>query len=189
MEDIVLVGFGGHAKSVADTIETLGKYRIIGYTDVQKADTDYLYLGADECLQQVFEKGVTNAVVSVGYIGHGDIREKLYEYLKKIGFNLPSIIDSSAIVSNKAVVEEGVFIGKGAVINSEANIKKMAIINTKAIIEHESVIGEFSHIAVGAVVCGHVNVGKCAFVGANATIIQNQTIQDNKIVPAGFVVR
>lgn len=184
-----MVGFGGHAKSVADTIKTLGKYRVVGYTDIQESDSDYEYLGTDDCLQQIFDSGVKNAVISVGYMGHSNIREKLYEQLKKIGFNLPTIIDSSAIVSNKAIVGEGVFVGKGAVINSEANIKKMAIINTKAIIEHESVIGDFSHIAAGAVVCGHVNVGKCAFVGANATIIQNQTIQDNKIVPAGFVVR
>ncbi|WP_156032724.1 hypothetical protein [Selenomonas sp. FC4001] len=35
MEDIVLVGFGGHAKSVADCIEREGKYHIAGYTDVK----------------------------------------------------------------------------------------------------------------------------------------------------------
>ena len=33
MEDIVIVGFGGHAKSIADCIERMGKYRIVGYTD------------------------------------------------------------------------------------------------------------------------------------------------------------
>lgn len=189
MEDIILVGFGGHAKSVADTIETLGQYRIVGYTDVQEAATNYKYLGTDDCLKQLFDGGISNAIVSVGYMGNGCIRERLYDCLIKIGFQLPIIIDPSAIVSDKAIIEEGVFVGKGAVINSEATVKKMAIINTKAIIEHESVIGEFSHVAVGAVVCGQVNVGKRVLVGANSTIIQNQTIMDEKIVPAGGVIR
>ncbi len=30
MEDIILVGFGGHAKSVADTIEQSGQFHIAG---------------------------------------------------------------------------------------------------------------------------------------------------------------
>lgn len=33
MEDIILVGYGGHAKSVADCIERKNEYRIIGYTE------------------------------------------------------------------------------------------------------------------------------------------------------------
>ena len=35
MEDIILVGFGGHAKSVINSIEKAGQYIIIGYTDME----------------------------------------------------------------------------------------------------------------------------------------------------------
>lgn len=35
---IILVGFGGHARSVADSIELKGEYRVIGYTDLQKTE-------------------------------------------------------------------------------------------------------------------------------------------------------
>ena len=39
MEDIILVGFGGHAKSVADTIEQSGQFHIAAHTDrVGKSD-------------------------------------------------------------------------------------------------------------------------------------------------------
>lgn len=34
MENILLVGYGGHAKSIADCIERQGIYKIAGYTDI-----------------------------------------------------------------------------------------------------------------------------------------------------------
>ncbi|KHM51423.1 hypothetical protein NZ47_10720 [Anaerovibrio lipolyticus] len=189
MEDIVLVGFGGHAKSVADCIEREGKYNIVGYTDMQKADSRYSYLGTDDKLQAIFDSGIKNAIIGIGYMGKGAVRQHLYIKLKEIGFTLPVVTDPSAIVSSTAVIGEGTFIGKAAVINAEANIGKVAIINTKALVEHECAIGDYAHVAVGAVLCGQVQVGEAAFVGANATVIQCREIKVGTVVPAGATVR
>lgn len=189
LEEIILVGFGGHAKSVADCIERQGKYRIIGYTDIEDHNSRYTYLGTDEVLEEYYLKGVRNAAISIGYLGMGRIREKLYFGLKKIGFNLPVIIDPSAIVASTARIEEGAFVGKGAIVNAESRIGKAAIINTKALVEHECEVGDFAHVAVAAVLCGQVRVGNFAFIGANTTVIQCKEIQEGKIVPAGIVVR
>lgn len=188
-EDIVLVGFGGHAKSVADCVERQGKYRIIGYTDLHPSESHYAYLGKDDVLVECYNKGIRNAAICVGYLGAGNIRQKIYSNIKEIGFNLPIIIDPSAVVSSSAKIEEGVFIGKSAVINSEAKIGKCVIINSKALIEHECEVGEFSHIAVAAVLCGQVKVGSAAFVGANSTVIQCREVKERQIVPAGAVIR
>lgn len=189
MEDIVLVGFGGHAKSVADCIEREGKYHIVGYTDFQETDSKYIYLGTDDKLQTIFDSGVRNAAVVIGYMGKGSLRQRLYSNLKTIGFNLPIIIDPSAVVSNSVVIGEDTFVGKGAVINVEAKIGKMVIINTDSLVEHECVVGNFSHVAVGAVLCGQVNVGEAAFIGANATVIQCREVKSNTIIPAGATIR
>lgn len=189
MEDIVLVGFGGHAKSVADCIEREGKYHIVGYTDMQEADSRYSYLGTDEKLKAIFDGGVKNAAIGIGYMGKGAVRQHLYTQLKQIGFNLPVISDPSAIVSSTAIVGEGTFIGKYAIINAEASIGKMTIINTKALVEHECVVEDFSHVAVGTVLCGQVKVGEAAFIGANATVIQCREIKDKTVVPAGATIR
>jgi sugar O-acyltransferase (sialic acid O-acetyltransferase NeuD family) len=190
MENIVLVGFGGHAKSVADCIEGHGLYNIAGYTDEKICDTcKYSYLGTDDELEKIFDRGVRNAAVCVGYLGKGEVRQKIYDRLKKIGYNLPVIADKSAIVSDSAVIGEGVFIGKAAVINAEAHIGKMAIINSKALVEHECVVGDFAHVAVAAVLCGQVKVGTAAFIGANATVLQCIQVDDRVLVPAGMTVR
>lgn len=189
MDDIVLVGFGGHGKSVADCIEREGKYHITGYTDVKKAVSRYEYLGTDDMLQDVFASGIHNAAIGIGYLGKGTLRNKLYEKLKNIGFTLPVIVDPSAVVSESAQLGEGTFVGKGAIINAEAKIGKMSIINTKALVEHECTVGDFTHIAVAAVLCGQVKVGTEVLVGANATVIQCREIQPNTIVPAGVTIR
>lgn len=189
MEDILIVGFGGHAKSVADCIERMGKYRIVGYTDFEEHSSKYKYLGTDVELQSIFDNGVRNAVVGVGYLGKGELRRRLYNNLKKIGYELPIIVDPSAIVSETASIGEGTFVGKNAVINAEASIGKMAIINTMALVEHECVVGDYAHVAVAAVLCGQVKVGEAAFVGANATVIQCMEITAHKIVPAGATIR
>ena len=189
MEDILLVGYGGHARSVADCIERQKKYRIIGYTDVEVRSSKYKYLGADSVLQDCFEQGIKNAAVGIGYMGKGTLRTRLYERLKDIGYTLPIIADPSAVISETAQIGEGVFIGKGAIVNAKAQIGKMAIINTMSLVEHECIVGDFTHVAVAAVLCGQTKVGKEAFIGANATLLECMDIPSNVIVPAGETIR
>lgn len=189
MEDIILIGYGGHAKSVADCIERQKEFHIIGYTDPKEVVSRYPYLGTDDVLQEYYNKGIRNVVICQGYLGQGNIRERMYELIKGIGFNLPVIADPSSIISKTAVIGEGTFIGKAAIVNADASIGKMCIINTKALIEHECKVGDFAHVAVGAVICGQVEIENRAFIGANATVIQCRKIDHDRIVPAGETVR
>lgn len=189
MEDIILVGYGGHAKSVSDCIERQNEYRIIGYTDKEAHESKYAYLGKDDVLCDYFKKGVRSAAICLGYLGKDTNRERIYEFLKNIGYSLPIIRDPSSVVAETVEIGEGTFIGKGAVVNAEAKIGKMAIINTMSLVEHECVVGNFAHVAVAAVLCGQVRVGEAAFIGANSTIIQGRTILPHQIVPAGVTIR
>lgn len=189
MEDIILIGSGGHAKSVADCIERQKKYKIIGYTDLEPHESKYSYLGRDDVLEKYFNDGVKNAFICIGYLGKGNLRERLYEQLKTIGFHLPIIVDPSSIVSDTAIVGEGVLIGKGAIINAGSFIGNMCIINSGAIVEHDCRIEDFSHISVGSVLCGGVKIGKSAFIGANATIVQGKKIGNNSVIGAGAIIR
>lgn len=189
MQEIILIGYGGHGKSVADAIENSGEYRILGYVDNEDKKCEYRYLGTDKDLPHYLSLGYKHAALCIGYLGKGTIREEIYSSLKRLGFILPAIVDPSAIVANSALIEEGCFIGKRAVINSNAIIEPMCIINTGAIIEHDCHVEAFSHISVATVLCGQVTIGRAAFVGANATVIQCRKIKPNEIIPAGSTVR
>lgn len=192
MTDVVIVGFGGHALSVTDSVKRTGKFNIIGYTDRKPTqyDVQFPYLGSDNILERLHKDiGVRCAILGIGYMGKGTIRKDIFEKLKAIGYELPVVIDPSAIVSESAIVDEGCFVGKNAIVNAHAQVGKMCIINTGAIVEHECNVDDFSHIAVGATLCGQVHVGKECLIGANATVIQCRNIQDKEIVPAGAVIR
>lgn len=187
-EDIIILGFGGHAKSVADSIAKDRKYNIVGYTDIHERKSQFRYLGTDDELENLFRHGIQNAVLGVGYMGESAIRYKLACEAKKIGFEFPVIIDPSANIANDTIIGEGTFIGKKTVINAESNIGDFCIVNTGSIIEHESTIGDFTHIAVGATLCGNVNIGNHCMIGANSTVIQGLYVGNCVTVGAGAVV-
>lgn len=193
MEKILILGMGGHAKSVTDVIERENKYEIAGYivndcNDMQ-VESKYPILGNDDKLHELFLQGIQNAAIGIGYLGNSGLRTILYKKLKEIGYNLPVLSDPSAVIAAGVFVEEGTFIGKSAVINADAEIGKMCIINTGAIVEHDCHVGDFSHVSVGTVLCGGVNIGTSVFIGANATVIQGISIGNRTIIGAGEVLK
>ena len=189
---LVLVGGGGHCKSVLDTILRLNTYSEVVITDCKLAAGTRILgcevVGNDEMLSELFKKGFRNAVITIGSIKSTDIRREAFLKAEAVGFNFPRIIDPSAVVSGSASIGTGVYIGKNAVVNVDAVIDDMAIINTGAIVEHECRIGEFTHVAVGAVVCGGAEIEKDILIGANAVVIQGVKIGRSSIIGAGSVV-
>lgn len=184
----MILGFGGHAKSVADSILRIGKFNVAGYTDMVDYGCGVQYLGTDDKLEDIFEGGVRKAVLGVGFMGNSFVRDSLIKIVKKIGYELPAIIDPTAAIAYDAVIGEGAFVGKNAVVNAGSVVGNCCIVNTGAIIEHDNVIGDCSHIAIGAALCGNVNVGHHSMIGANATVIQGRRIGSNCIVGANSTV-
>lgn len=192
MEKIVLLGCGGHAKSIIDSLEETGQYEIIGFLDTEQKShlvyRSYKVIGTDDALIELYRAGVKNAFITVGYMGKSIVRDTLYDKISNLGFMVPTIIDNSAVIGKDAKIGRGTFVGKRAVVNANAIIGDMCIINTGAIIEHDCHIEEFTHISVGAVTCGNVRVGTHSLIGANATIIQGLTVGNHVIVGAGSIV-
>lgn len=188
---IILVGAGGHAKVIIDTIISCGEYEIVGMIDNATKDFNYRnikIIGTDNDLLQFYKDGIKYAFVCVGYLGKTTTRNRIYKNLKDIGFTIPVIIDNSAIVAKDAIIGEGTYVGKLAVLNADSKIGKMCIINTKAVIEHDTIVRDFSHISVNATVCGGCSIENDVLVGANATIIQGIHIGQNSIIGAGVTV-
>ncbi len=189
---ILLIGGGGHCKSVLDSLLGLKEYDKIGIVDKKENIGRSLFgipfIGCDDDLQALFDAGYGYAFITVGSIGNSNIRQNLFNQLCNIGYEVPTIVDSSAQVSKQAIIEPGVFIGKLCIVNAGASIHKGAIINSGAIIEHDCQIGEFAHIASGAVLGGEVVIGAGSHIGANASIRQQIQIEQNSIIGMGSVV-
>jgi sugar O-acyltransferase (sialic acid O-acetyltransferase NeuD family) len=191
-EELILIGGGGHAESIIDTIRGQEKYKITGILDrSKKAGTEVLgikIIGSDEDLADCFNRGIKNAVIAIGSMGNPGPRRRLYEQCKKIGFEFPNIMDKSSIVSETLNIGEGNFIGKGVLINTGVIIGNGTIINTGAIIDHGCRIEDFAHIAPGSVLCGNIWIRANSHIGAHSTILQGLTIGSDTMIGAGSLV-
>lgn len=189
-----MLGAGGHCLSVLDSLLSSYDYQEIGIIDkdnLKQGITQILgvpILGSDEDLEQLYKEGYRAAFVTVGGVGDISIRERLFNRLKVLGFQLPNIIDKTSVVSSFASLGEGVYVGKRAVINASAVIGSMAIINTSSIVEHECRVGDYVHIAPGSVVCGNVCIEQGAHIGAGSVIRQGIHIGEMALVGCGSAV-
>lgn len=189
-EKIILVGGGGHCHSGIDVIEQENKYEIIGIVDTKenigKKVLDYEIIAYDDDLEELF-KTCKNAVITIGHIKSNSLRVKLFEKLKKIGFNLPVIISPLAYVSKHSSIEEGTVVMHHALVNANAKIGKNCIINSKALIEHDCIVEDNCHISTASVLNGGVIVKENTFFGSNATSKQGSIIDG--FIKAGSLVR
>lgn len=191
-EQIILVGGGGHAKSVIDAIKGQNQYDIVGILDVSDKLGEELegikVIGVDEDLHHYYQRGVKNAFITLGSVGNPTLRIKLYNRVKSVGYRLPNIIDKSAIIAQSVQLGEGCFIGKAAIINSGSIIGNNTIINTGSLVEHDCAIGSFVHLAPRSTICGSVKIADNTHVGVNTTVIQGITIGKGSLIGAGSIV-
>ena len=187
---IVLLGGGGHCRSVLDCLLSLGLYDKIGIIDYDSSAyaLGIDVIGTDDDLSRLIEEGWKEAFITVGSVGSTHLRRKLYSLVRELGFILPTIIDPSAIVARGTSIGDGAFIGKRSVINTGSTIGSGSIINTGAIIEHDCSIGDFTHVSPGVTLCGQVLVGADTHIGAGSVVRQGIKIGSGTIIGAGSVV-
>lgn len=188
---ILLIGGGGHCKSVIDVIELEGKFEIAGIIEkdksfIGKKVLDYEIIGCDNDLNKLVKK-YNYAFITIGQIKNSAPRVKTFEYLKKIGFELPTIISPRAYVSKYASVNEGTIIMHYAMVNAGVKVGKNCIINTMALIEHDVVIEDHCHISTGAIINGNVVVKKESFIGSNSVVKEGIEIIESSFIKAGSV--
>ena len=190
MNPIVLIGGGGHCKSVIDVAESAG-YSILGILDrsIPEGTTvlGYPVLGNDDMIAPYIDKA--EFLITVGQIKSPDIRFRLTKMVEETGGKLATIVASTAHVSKYAKIAEGTVVMHQAIVNAEAHIGKGCIINTFANIEHDVRIGDFCHVSTGAMVNGECKVGERCFIGSQSVLANCISVGDDIIVGAGSFVR
>lgn len=185
MKKYAIFGAGGHGKVVADILCAQGlEFEIV----IDDGENRFL-CGKKAISKETFltlKEAKGHSIVLA--IGNNAIREKLYKFFIKNGFDLPSVIHPSAIISKSAEISNGVVIMPNAVVNANAKIAEGVIINSASVVEHDCVVGAFSHLAPGAVLCGGVRVGMRSHIGARSVVIEGKSVGDYCVVGAGSVV-
>lgn len=189
-KNLILVGGGGHCKSVIEAAESAG-YNILGVLDtpenVVKQVLAYSIIGTDDEIPLYVDKA--EFVITVGFIKNPTTRIKLYNKVKDAGGKLATIIASTAHVSKYSTIGEGTVVMHQAFVNAGAHIGANCIINTFCNIEHDAQIGDQCHISTGTMVNGDCKVGDRCFIGSQSALANGITIDEDIIVGAASFVR
>ena len=191
MNEIILIGAGGHCNSCIDVIEQEGKFRILGIITKEEEKKSlvmgYPVLGDDTNIESISQKGVY-ALVCVGQIKSSLVRDTIFNKLLKLNIKIPLIISPHSYVSKHSKVDIGSIIMHGVIVNSNVKIGRNTIINSLSLIEHDVNIGSNVHIATGSRINGGVKIGSGTFVGSGSIVFQKIEIGKNCLIPAGSIV-
>lgn len=188
MEDLVVIGAGGHGAVVADSSLRAG-FRIIGFLDDLAAVAPlpgYSVLGPISLLDH--SHTLNSAVKVVVAVGDNDTRMGIVRSLSFPLERYAAIIDPSARVSTYATVRPGAVILQGAIVNARTLVGSHAILNTGCTVDHDCTVSEYAHISPGANIAGGVSIGDGAHIGIGACVIPGCSIGRWSIVGAGAAV-
>ena len=133
MESLILIGAGGYAKSVVDSIDYFN-YELAGFID--EFSEKPVHLGFPILAKNIDNLNNPEKYAYFISIGNNQRRKIWFDKLKGKKLHIINVVDRSAIVSPNAIIGTGCFVGKMAIVNSRAFVGNNCIINTKALIEH-----------------------------------------------------
>ena len=181
MNQVLILGAGGHAKVVADLVELAG-YAVAGFLDDHPAGPDVFgkpVLGPiADCLRYPEHAFVIG-------IGSNRVRREL---AARYPLRWITAVHPKAVVARDAVLGPGTVVMANAVVNPGAAVGAHAIVNTGAIVEHDNVVGDFVHLSPGCALGGTVTVGAGTHGGIGACVRNNVCIAPDCVVGAGAVV-
>lgn len=188
MKRLLIVGAGGHGRSVAEAVLAGGTFQLAGFVD-----------DAAPTLCQVWEWTVfggtadiancrQHADAAIVAIGNNRLREELHYRLYAAGFELATVIHPNAIVSPRAVMGVGSAIMAGAIVGTEAQLGAGVIVNCGAVVDHHCRVEDFGHLGVKAGMAGGSVLGRGAWMQAGAVLGYGVRIDAGLVLESGQAV-
>jgi sugar O-acyltransferase (sialic acid O-acetyltransferase NeuD family) len=192
MQRILVLGAGGHAKSVIDILERMPDREVVGViASAPAADAThagYPVLGDDAQLAAVVERhGVDGCVVAIGdNWTRARVARMVGEAVPSLRFT--TVIHPSAQIARAVTIGDGTVVAGNAVVERDAHIGAHAYISMTTVVGHDVSIGDYATLGPHAVLCGAARLGEYAMVGAGANVLQNIVVGEHTVIGAGSTV-
>ena len=181
----VVLGAGGHARSVVDVLERRGERVVAVAGDAGGHDWHVDAVDTDPDALDRAEVGNHHVVVAVG---HNPVRVRLVHEVLSRGLTAPPLVATTATVAARSVVGDGCVVLEHAHVGPDARLGLAVVVNTAAVVEHDCRLDDGVHVAPGAAVLGGVTVGPGTFVGSGARVLPGLTVGAGVTIGAGAVV-
>lgn len=192
LKRLLLIGGGGHCRSVIDVIRLSGEFEVVGILDQQDKLGEFVdgieIIGSDDDLSKKLDL-VDECLVTVGQLDSGSLRQSLYEKVISLGGSMATVISPRAYVSPSAQVGKGTVVMHDSLINANANVGINCIINTKSLVEHDAKIDSHVHLATNSTINGHAHIEDSCFIGSCSVVFQECVVGKGSVVGGGQVVR
>ena len=190
-KNVMIFGFGGHAKVALDILQERDDVRVMGFVDddPNKIGQEYRGVSVLGDFKKVIESvPKSNELIWFVAIGSNKIRKKVFNDLQSKDFDFVNALHPSAVLSKTAVIGTNVLIGANCVVNADAIVNDNSIINTGATVDHDCIIGKNAHIAPGSSLGGDVNVGDNCLLGIGVNVNRGINIGSGSTIVSGTTV-
>jgi acetyltransferase EpsM len=188
---IVILGAGGHAQVLADTLiraQAAGAaWELVGFLDDDPTLVGQQRLGLRILGELSILFQMDHAGCAIG-IGDNRVRERLFKQLIASRERLISVIHPHATIAPDASIGVGAAIFAGVVVNTGSVIGNNVVLNTGCTVDHHNTIESHAHIAPGAHLGGDVKIGEGALIGIGAVVMPQRRVGAWCTVGAGAVV-
>jgi UDP-perosamine 4-acetyltransferase len=190
--DVIILGAGGHAKVLIDTLLHDASINIIGILDPNPVLLGQTILGArvlgndDEI--KYYAPDSVRLVNGVGSVDLPSVRKNIFLRFKAKGYEFLTVRHPHSYIAASAVLGEGCQVMAGSVIQPGTTIGNDVVINTNVSVDHDCMLADHIHLAPGSVLSGDVRIGEECHIGARAVILQGIEIGKKCLVGAGAVV-
>ena len=188
MKGLLIVGAGGHGRSVAEAVLAAGSYKVVGFVDDAASALQHVWalpvFGATADLTSYREY----ADVAIVAMGNNRLREELHGRLTVAGFELATVVHPKAVVSPRAVIGAGCAIMAGAIVGTEAQLGAGVIVNCGAVVDHDCRVDDFGHLGVNAAMSGGSVLGRGAWMQAGSVLGYGAMVDAWRVLGSGEAV-
>ncbi len=193
MDSIVIIGYGGLAREIAQYIQDINvvnpKWILQGYCG-KSHDLLGTSIGKHNIIMDddslIHTQQLMNVVIGSGF---PNIISKIHESMSlNDNLSFANVIHPKAYIGSIIPSESGVIVCPGAVISIDVDIGRNNVFNWNCTIGHDVITGDFCVFNPSCNISGSTEIGSRVLVGTGAQVLQGLSICDDVIIGAGAVV-
>ena len=188
----LILGAGGHGRSVCDAIAANGDH-VVGFLDdalpsgtLVNATPVLSGLSLVWDLNRFFDasdEAPPDQVVVA--IGNPALRQTWQQVLEQVAAPLGVVLHPRAIVNATVQLGPGSVVLAGAVVNANASLHQGVLVNSGAVVDHDAICGAYSQLGINAAMAGGSRLGPLACLAPGEVLNCRQTRFASLVLPPG----
>jgi sugar O-acyltransferase (sialic acid O-acetyltransferase NeuD family) len=182
-EGILVLGAGGHGKSVVAVLQASG-LPVAGVLADPPEEWGQQIQGVT-ILGPLSELSRYPDHAAVIGIGENAARKAVAEQFPDARW--ASVLYPQAYINPTAVIGPGTVVFPGAIIGADVILGKHVIVSGNTTVGHDVIIDDFAHVAPGVQIAGEVRVGRGAMLGIGSIVCPRVQVGEGAVLGAGAV--